>query len=153
MALARGMDSGFMPNLNGTVSPPPQVAMMVKVETPLWFYCRQANHCGEGMTFSINPTANKTQAAFEALAIAQNGTGSAAGIVASAPAAPGVSASSSSNTGGAIVSGQGTLDTSGACVCAVQCGVGSFPDVAVQGVAAFGGMQGQVPAKAVEVTA
>lgn len=33
--LAGGMDSGFVPNVNNTVSPPPQVAMQVTVATPL----------------------------------------------------------------------------------------------------------------------
>lgn len=33
--LAGGMDSGFQPNANGTVNPPPQVAMQVQVSTPL----------------------------------------------------------------------------------------------------------------------
>jgi hypothetical protein len=34
--LAGGTDSGFaFPNLNSTVSPPPQMAMQVTVETPL----------------------------------------------------------------------------------------------------------------------
>jgi plastocyanin len=34
-ALAGGMDSGFMPNINSTVNPPPQMAMQVTVATPL----------------------------------------------------------------------------------------------------------------------
>lgn len=33
--LAGGMDSGFMPNPSGTVNPPPQMAIQVKVSTPL----------------------------------------------------------------------------------------------------------------------
>lgn len=37
--LATGMDSGFMPNLNNTVSPAPQMAMQVTVATPL---CKSA---------------------------------------------------------------------------------------------------------------
>ncbi|OAA66467.1 Cupredoxin [Niveomyces insectorum RCEF 264] len=78
--LAGGMDSGFQPNANNSVNPPPQVALQVMVDTPLWFYCRQAGHCGKGMTFSINPTANKTQAMFQELAIAQNGTGAGSAI-------------------------------------------------------------------------
>jgi plastocyanin len=78
--LAGGMDSGFQPNPSNSVNPPPQVAMQVMVDTPLWFYCKQANHCGKGMTFSINPTAAKTQAMFQAMAIAQNGTGSSTTI-------------------------------------------------------------------------
>ncbi|CAK7209279.1 hypothetical protein SBRCBS47491_000390 [Sporothrix bragantina] len=78
--LAGGMDSGFQPNVNNSVNPPPQVALQVMVDTPLWFYCRQKNHCGQGMTFSINPTANKTQAMFQQMAIAQNGTGTGSAI-------------------------------------------------------------------------
>jgi plastocyanin len=34
-ALAGGMDSGFQPNANNSVNPPPQVAMQVQVATPL----------------------------------------------------------------------------------------------------------------------
>ncbi|KAM3453511.1 hypothetical protein MY3296_003742 [Beauveria thailandica] len=79
-ALEGGMDSGFLANPNNTVIPPPQVAMRVMVATPLWFYCKQMGHCGKGMTFSINPTANKTQAIFQSMAIAQNGTGEATPI-------------------------------------------------------------------------
>jgi hypothetical protein len=33
--LAGGVDSGFMPNINNTVSPPPQMAMQVTVATPI----------------------------------------------------------------------------------------------------------------------
>jgi hypothetical protein len=33
--LAGGMDSGFMPNVNNTVVPAPQMAMQVTVATPL----------------------------------------------------------------------------------------------------------------------
>lgn len=35
VAMAEGMDSGFMANPNNTVSPPPQVAMQVMADTPL----------------------------------------------------------------------------------------------------------------------
>ncbi|KAF3765811.1 Cupredoxin, partial [Cryphonectria parasitica EP155] len=54
VAMAGGMDSGFQPNANNAVNPPPQVAMQVQVTTPLWFYCKQTGHCGKGMVFSIN---------------------------------------------------------------------------------------------------
>lgn len=33
--LAGGFDSGFMPNVNNTVSPPPQMGMQVTVSTPI----------------------------------------------------------------------------------------------------------------------
>ncbi|OAA73881.1 Cupredoxin [Cordyceps fumosorosea ARSEF 2679] len=78
--LDQGMDSGFMANPNNTFSPAPKMAMQVTVDTPLWFYCRQQGHCGKGMVFSINPTAEKTQAMFQQMAIAQNGTGEATPI-------------------------------------------------------------------------
>jgi hypothetical protein len=36
----------------------------------MWFYCRQgagtnASHCGKGMVYAINPSANKTFDAFK----------------------------------------------------------------------------------------
>lgn len=120
------------------------------------FYCRQTGHCGEGMTFSINPTANKTQADFTNLAIQQNGTGSTAGIVttsaaaasatvsvASAVSAP-PAASSVSSSGGStgLTTGTGTTNSDGSCSCAVICAAGSIPNVAVQGLNSFGGMGG-----------
>ncbi|TVY50029.1 putative GPI-anchored cupredoxin [Lachnellula occidentalis] len=153
-ALAGGMDSGFVPNTNNSVVPAPQVAMQVTVATPIWFYCKQKGHCGKGMVFSVNPTANKTQAMFAQMAIAQNGTGTATGITggssaaaaAAAPASSSSSSSSSASSGssGSMVSSQGTLNSGGACTCACLCGVASFPSAA-QGVGAFGGMSGAMP--------
>lgn len=51
------------------------------------FYCKQKGHCGKGMTFSINPTAEKSQANFRQLAIDQNGAadGSDGGSASNAP--------------------------------------------------------------------
>lgn len=77
------------------------------------FYCRQAGHCGKGMTFSINPTAEKTQALFQAMAIQQNGqgggsaiTGNGGGAPAGAPAGAAPAAGSSS-----VVAGEGAAVT------------------------------------------
>lgn len=163
-ALAGGMDSGFMPNINNTVSPAPAMAMQVTVATPIWFYCKQTGHCGKGMTFSINPTANKTQAMFEQMAIAQNGTGAATpitgGTSSAAPAAPPVASvasaappASSASTGSSgssgssgLTSGSGTL-SNGQCDCSCLCGVAAFPSAA-QGLNAFGGMSGSMPMSA-----
>lgn len=147
--LAGGMDSGFMPNLNSSVTPPPQMAMQVTVATPLWFFCRQTGHCGKGMTFSINPTVNKTQAMFQAMAIAQNGTALSTAVIAggtgaSSTAAVAGSASTSSANTGSIVSGTGSFDSSGNCDCSCACAQGSFPSIN-QGIGAFGGMSGQIP--------
>jgi plastocyanin len=125
VALDGGMDSGYQANPNNTVNPPPQVAMQVMVDTPLCkplspllflpsptqltifyspgFYCRQGNHCGRGMVFSINPTAEKTHAQFQALAIQQNGNGAGSAITGNAPAAD-PNASASAGAGGAAAS-------------------------------------------------
>ncbi|KAI9674378.1 MAG: hypothetical protein M1829_003780 [Trizodia sp. TS-e1964] len=77
-----GVDSGFMPNPNSTLSPAPWMKFQVVDTKPVWFYCRQKSHCGKGMVFSINPTADKSQSQFKAVAMQQNGTASAATAVA-----------------------------------------------------------------------
>ncbi|PMD44077.1 hypothetical protein L207DRAFT_579033 [Hyaloscypha variabilis F] len=154
-----GIDSGFMPNINSSVTPPPQMAMQVTVATPIWFYCRQKGHCGKGMTFSINPTVNKTQAMFQQMAIAQNGTGTTAVIaggsatgVSSSVVVAGSAATASANSGstgsGTLVTGSGSLDSTGACDCSCLCGAASFPNAAIQGVNAFGGISGAMPVSA-----
>ncbi|KAI1210433.1 Cupredoxin [Annulohypoxylon truncatum] len=149
-----GMDSGFQPNANNTVNPPPKVAMQVMTTDPLWFYCKQTGHCGKGMTFSINPTAAKTQAMFQQMAIAQNGTGAGSAITgnstaSSAAAAAPAAATSAAAASGSINQGTGTVE-GGACVCAVTCSSGSFPAVAAQGIGAFGGIAGALPASMME---
>ncbi|KAI1863950.1 uncharacterized protein JN550_009229 [Neoarthrinium moseri] len=158
--LAGGMDSGFQPNVNNTVNPAPQVAMQVMTTEPLWFYCKQAGHCGKGMTLSINPTAEKTQAMFQAMAIAQKGTGTGSAITgngtAAAPAPPAAAPAAGSSAApaagaGTIQQGMGTLTPgAGQCVCAVSCGAGAFPAVQAQGLGAFGGIPGALPASMVE---
>ncbi|KAH8793536.1 hypothetical protein F5882DRAFT_398701 [Hyaloscypha sp. PMI_1271] len=144
-ALVGGVDSGFMPNPNSSVVPPPQMAMQVTVATPIWFYCKQKGHCGKGMTFSINPTADKTQAMFQQLAVAQNGTGTTpviaggSGTGATSSSVAGAAATSSANSG-TLAPGTGTIDGTGACQCSCLCGVASFPNAAIQGVNGFGGL-------------
>ncbi|KAK1995961.1 Cupredoxin [Colletotrichum falcatum] len=163
--LAGGMNSGFMANPNNSVNPPPQVAMQVMVSDPLWFYCAQNGHCGKGMTFSINPTAEKTQAIFQSMAIAQKGKGASGAITggtppaappaaapaASAPAAaPPAAAAPAAPATGAVQQGTGQINGAGACVCAVTCSAGSFPAVNAQGVGSFGGMAGSLPMNMME---
>lgn len=168
--LAGGMDSGFQPNPNNTVNPPPQVAMQVMVATPLCkiplcssntqdtntrigFYCKQANHCGQGMTMSINPTADKTQAMFQAMAIAQKGKGAGTAITGGSNGTASASSSAAvSSATGNVQQGLGTLQpATGQCVCAVSCGTGAFPAAQAQGAGAFGGFAGSLPAAMVEV--
>lgn len=174
--LEGGMDTGFQANPNGTISPPPQVAMQVMTGDALWFYCRQGPHCGKGMVMSINPTAEKTQAMFQSLAIAQNGTG-AGGAITGNPAAgapapnPAAGAPASSAAPSVVDSASSTLaqlptETANAGGAAqptngVVAGVGTLlPDGACQcscdcinagfvngvGLGAIGGVGGAIPA-------
>lgn len=137
-SLVGGIDSGFMANANNSVTPAPQMAMQVTVSTPIWMYCAQKGHCGKGMTFSINPTTTKTQAMFESMAIAQNGTGTASGITGGSTTTAAAAAAAST---GSIVTGTGTV-TDGQCTCSCLCGAAAFPAAAIQGVSAFGGVAG-----------
>ncbi|KAK7755907.1 hypothetical protein SLS62_002194 [Diatrype stigma] len=158
--LEGGMDTDTQPNPNNTISPPPQVAMQVMTSEPLWFYCKTGNHCGQGMTFAINPTAEKTFAQFQAKAIEQKGSGTPSAIVggnSSAPPAaessaaaapPAESASATASAGGAeatagLEMGQGTVNPDGSCNCAVTCSMGNFPAMEAQGMGAFGGYAGK----------
>lgn len=120
------------------------------------------------MVFSINPTAEKSQAIFQAAAIQQKGQGTgsaitgnatesaggAAGEAAPTNVAPGGGAgegapaetgaaggASGTVAAGPIQTGVGTIQD-GACVCAVSCGVGSFPAVQAQGLGNSGGFPG-----------
>ncbi|KDR70703.1 hypothetical protein GALMADRAFT_29503, partial [Galerina marginata CBS 339.88] len=53
-----GADTGFTPVAAGT-SPLPIRQFTVPAGTaPIWFYCRQTGHCGQGMVFAINPPAD-----------------------------------------------------------------------------------------------
>ncbi|KAK4156678.1 hypothetical protein C8A00DRAFT_30439 [Chaetomidium leptoderma] len=181
VAIDGGMDSGYQANPNNTVNPPPQVAMQVMVDTPLWFFCRQGPHCGRGMVFSINPSAAKTHAQFQALAIQQNGDGAGGAITGNAPAPdPNAGAGAGAGAGGAAASaspslvappgatgteavgavnsgvamGSGQVAADGSCICAVQCSTtGGFPNVAVQGRDSFGGWGGAVPMAMVQPAA
>jgi hypothetical protein len=112
------------------------------------------------MTFSINPTAAKTQAMFEQMAIAQNGTGAAAPItggsssaVAAPPAATSASvapavaattaaAAAASPAASGLTTGSGNV-SNGECECSCLCGMAAFPNAAVQGIGAYGGLSGQ----------
>lgn len=101
-------------------------------------------HCGKGMTFSINPTVNKTQQMFQSMAIAQNGTGALSAITggtsSAEPAGAGTS-SVASAAPAAIATGTGTVGADGACSCSCLCGQAAFP-AAAQGIGMFGGMSG-----------
>ncbi|PSR81914.1 hypothetical protein PHLCEN_2v6209 [Hermanssonia centrifuga] len=51
-----GFDSGFIPvSADNTNGPFPVAQFTVEDMNPVWVYCRQANHCQQGMVFAINP--------------------------------------------------------------------------------------------------
>jgi len=73
-----GFDSGFMP-VGANATSFPTYTIQVNDTTPIWAYCKQTAHCGQGMVFAINAveTSANTFEAFKAQAIALNGTASA----------------------------------------------------------------------------
>lgn len=94
-----GVDSGFQPVAAGATSFPQWSITVDNATAPLWFYCARvqpANHCQAGMVFAINPTAEKTFAAFQAAAKA-SGSGASSGGSSATTAAGG------SSTGAATV--------------------------------------------------
>jgi len=71
-----GAKTGFVPVAAGTAAGdlPVQQFTVPEGNTPLWFYCGQTGHCGQGMVFAINPPADpspKSFKAFKALAMGQ----------------------------------------------------------------------------------
>ncbi|KAI0747628.1 Cupredoxin [Daedaleopsis nitida] len=77
-----GFDSGFMPVM-GDSTDFPEFTITVNDTAPVWGYCRQTNHCKQGMVFAINaPATGNTFDAFLA---------NAKGVATTAPAAPSAS--------------------------------------------------------------
>ncbi|KAI9456461.1 hypothetical protein F5148DRAFT_369958 [Russula earlei] len=72
-----GFDSGFMP-VAATDTTFPTFTIQVNDTSPIWAYCRQTAHCGQGMVFAANANeaSPKSFEAFEALAKQLNGTNS-----------------------------------------------------------------------------
>jgi len=83
-----GFDTDFQ-FVNLSSGSVPSVTVQVNSATPIWFYCRQNGHCGQGMVGAINANESSAKSfeAFKASAISINGTGAAA------PAASGSSVS------------------------------------------------------------
>ncbi|KAI5844921.1 Cupredoxin, partial [Tricharina praecox] len=61
-----GFDTGFVPNFENKRGITRE--LVVKDDKPQWFYCRQANHCPQGMVFALNPNHKNTFAEFQAAA-------------------------------------------------------------------------------------
>jgi plastocyanin len=75
-----GFDSGYFPVPEGATEFPTWNYTVTTTE-PLWAYCAQGNHCGQGMVFAINSdeTSGRSYNAIQNVAKALNGT--AAGAV------------------------------------------------------------------------
>ncbi|KAG7086552.1 hypothetical protein E1B28_002501 [Marasmius oreades] len=52
---ADGFDSDFVPVADSVTQGFPVAQFTVENADPLWVYCRQANHCQQGMVFAVNP--------------------------------------------------------------------------------------------------
>ncbi|KAH0543817.1 hypothetical protein FGG08_001856 [Glutinoglossum americanum] len=144
-----GFDSNFMPNVNNTQVPPPTASYTVTSKDPTWFYCKQktGNHCGKGMVFAINPTAEKSLDMFKSMAIQQNGTTS---TTAAASAGTSTAVTLIANPPGSsvqapppIVTGSGQSGNGASCSCQCLCAIALFPPGA--GIGNFGGYGGSLP--------
>jgi len=71
-----GFDSGFMP-VSSNATSFPTFTIQVNDSAPIWTYCRQSGHCGQGMVFAVNANESSAKSfeAFQALAKQLNGTG------------------------------------------------------------------------------
>ncbi|KAJ6500550.1 Cupredoxin [Mycena sanguinolenta] len=74
-------DSGFVPVADNVTSGFPQAQLTVQDTNPIFIYCRQTGHCGQGMVFAVNPGNNF--AAFQAAATgsATSASAAATGVV------------------------------------------------------------------------
>jgi plastocyanin len=84
-----GFDSGFIPVAAGT-TPLPTWNYTVKDTAPVWAYCKQGNHCGQGMVFAINSdeSSGRSFQAYQNVAKALNGTALAASAAPSSTSTP-----------------------------------------------------------------
>lgn len=98
---SNGFDSGFMPvSSSNTNGPFPAAQYTVQDMNPVWVYCKQGNHCQQGMVFAINPG---TQfAAFQAAAMGNTtvSSSSSASVTATATTPTGVITATATITGG-----------------------------------------------------
>jgi len=76
----QGFESGFFPVADGETTFPTW-SVRVNDTKPIWAYCPQGNHCGQGMVFSVNAVEGSAKgfSAFQELAKKTNGTAAGAG--------------------------------------------------------------------------
>lgn len=75
--ISNGFDSGFFP-VGDDATTFPTWSVRVNDTKPVWAYCPQGNHCGQGMVFSVNAVegGDKSFQDFQDLAKQINGTAS-----------------------------------------------------------------------------
>ncbi|MCJ1290488.1 hypothetical protein MMC34_002026 [Xylographa carneopallida] len=169
--LVGGIDSGAMVNVNGMVAPPPHITIQITTLTALFFFSQQVGVCGMGMVFSVNPTANMTEAMFIQKAMMENGTMTTTMTTVKPTTMTTMTTSHSATTmtttshststmttmttshsttmamaTPSLVQGTGTI-VNGMCNCACLCGVNAFP--AGDGIGSFGGLSGMAPQAAI----
>ncbi|KAG5297618.1 hypothetical protein I7I48_06784 [Histoplasma ohiense] len=144
--MAQGIDSGFMPNTDNTVNPPPNMKFQVTTLDPVWMFCAQGKHCEKGMVFSINPTAEKSQARFKEIAMAGAAdppppaaeTGGGNTIIETASPSEAIATPQAT-----VAIGNGQMGSGDACTCSCLCGKKSWPEGL--GLNAQGGLPGTIP--------
>lgn len=124
-------------------------------------YCGQTGHCTKGMVFAVNPTQEKSLAAFKAAALAKAPPASAA--AAAPPAATtlaaiqqnppaqvastltfGTDAGLAAQAAATVAAGQGSAANGQTCACSCLCGGSAvFPMANGAGVGNFGGIAGE----------
>lgn len=122
-----GIDSGFVPVAAGATEFSQWSITVDNATAPLWFYCKQGNHCQQGMVFSVNPTADKTHEAFKAnaaAAVAGGAAASGASASGSAAATGAATATGSAASGSASASGTGSAAGAGASAAADNAAMG-----------------------------
>ncbi|GLB34675.1 hypothetical protein LshimejAT787_0202400 [Lyophyllum shimeji] len=112
-----GVNSGFELVAANATSFPTWSITIDDASTPLWFFCAQtkpANHCQAGMVFAINPTAEKSFAAYQANAKASTPGSAAPAGGASATGGSGAAAPTGGTAAPAAASGSATSAASAA---------------------------------------
>ncbi|KAF9265753.1 hypothetical protein L218DRAFT_859348 [Marasmius fiardii PR-910] len=105
---ADGFDSGFVPVADSVTEGFPLAQFTVEDTAPVWVYCRQANHCQQGMVFAVNP--GDKFAAFKAAATGANSTGTSTSTSTSATSTATTTPTSGTSTDHrVIVGGPGKL--------------------------------------------
>ncbi|KAI0797555.1 Cupredoxin [Abortiporus biennis] len=135
-----GVDSGFQFVANGTTTFQQWTITINNASAPMWFYCRQAtpvSHCQKGMVFALNPTAQKSFAAFQAAAMATTAANTTTGTTSN------TTTGSTGTTGSTTASGTDASPsavTTGSASSASHIKAGGTAGVLLAGVAVVAGL-------------